>query len=177
MGQTNYLAYSIACFTLGTTAYFGTGIDDNAVYYNNFSSFDPINGSMVLTAFGGTNRYNASAFAISGRGYMGTGYDSWVTNDWWEYTPQSFSVTENNFENLISVFPNPTSTGIITVIASEAKQSHKIEIYDTTGKKVFETTADRGLSTKLDLSFLQTGVYYLHFTSEGKIIVKKFVKI
>ena len=105
---------------------------------------------------------------------MGTGYDSWVTQDWWEYTPQNFSVEENNSEIQISLYPS-IATDMLTVIASEAKQSH-LEIFNSAGEKVFQSVTCNQQSV-INISSLSKGIYFLKSSGEEKSVVKKFIKM
>lgn len=80
-------------FSIGNKGYIGTGVDTNGtygVYYRDFWEYDPISDTWAQKSdFGGIERINAVAFAISNKGYVGTGWDSNGTylNDFWEYNP------------------------------------------------------------------------------------------
>lgn len=175
MGMTNIPAYGMAACVVGnTTAFFGTGVDDNSTYYSAFTQWDPVNDTIALTLFGGTARYNAVSFSIGNSVFIGTGYDSWVTNDLWEYTT-TVSVAENNFNNEISLFPNPAFNSMQVAVSS--RQGMRLEIFDVHGKKVGNRQSSISNKTTIDISFLDKGVYYLKISSEGKTAVKKFVKM
>jgi hypothetical protein len=54
-----------------------------------FFEYDPSTNAWTQKAdFGGTGRYYAIGFSISGKGYLGTGYTSGgFVKDFWEFTP------------------------------------------------------------------------------------------
>lgn len=78
-------------FSIGNKGYFGTGIDDAALVYNDFWEYDPALNIWTQKAnFGGVARDNAVGFSIGSKGYIGTGNPS-ITftylKDFWEYDP------------------------------------------------------------------------------------------
>ncbi len=93
-------------FVIDGKAYVGTGFDgDN--YLNDFYVFDPdvIDPEAdpdvdhpgewsAIKPFEGTARFGAVAFAIGGKGYVGTGYDGSYKMDFWEYDPSTDDWTE-----------------------------------------------------------------------------------
>jgi N-acetylneuraminic acid mutarotase len=90
-GQLNGPARSEAVgFTLGDTAYLGTGWDGLNTRYRDFWKYDAKNDVWKQVAYMpvGTERSSAIAFGASGKGYVGTGYDGFsYLNDFYEYDP------------------------------------------------------------------------------------------
>lgn len=80
-------------------------------------------------------------------------------------------VPENTIEGF-SYFPNPV-TNEINLNAKSAID--EVTIYNLLGQKVF---SEKPNSTRkvIDMSFLQTGLYVMHITSEGKSASYKIVK-
>ena len=78
------------------------------------------------------------------------------------YTPQSNSVEPST--EIAPIFPNPTND-IINLNISEPTH---IELYDILGNKLFEK-----FSTRLDLSDLSPGVYYIKYSGQTKMVVKE----
>lgn len=80
-------------FSIGNKGYLGTGFnaDLQDEELNDFWEFNPEapRGQQWTRKadFGGSARYNAVGFAISGKGYIGTGYDGNWLKDFWEYDP------------------------------------------------------------------------------------------
>ncbi len=101
-----------------------------------------------------------------------TGFD---TFDWWSSTHyySEYDIllnnSENDLQNPISIFPNPSSDFInINGIEDEVR----IIIYNLTGKKVLETSA----KNNIDVSSLNKGVYIVNVKSSTLNKNMKLVK-
>ena len=174
MGMTNIPAYGMAVCVVGnSTAFFGTGIDDNSMYYTNFSQWDPVNDTMALAPFGGTARWNAVSFSIGSSVFLGTGFDSWVTNDLWEYTT-TVGVNENNPNLSIEIISNPIRDKL--QFSVDNLQNGWMEVYSVKGEKIYKSSI-RKAQEEINVSEYQKGIYFLKISSEGKSAVKKFVKL
>ncbi len=79
----------------------------------------------------------------------------------------SGGINENNTEDNIIVFPNPSS-GIFTFIQNDHKEA-SIEIYDAYGKTIYQSPMNSG---KLEIDFrdYSTGIYFYRVISSDKII-------
>ncbi len=75
-------------------------------------------------------------------------------------------------ENMISVFPNP-STGKFYLKAEPLKKS-EIKIYNSTGNIVYESYLPTG-KTEIDISDLPRGLYFIIMNSEEIITAKKII--
>lgn len=148
-GMTNYLAYAMSAAVLQNYAFYGTGIDDNAVYYNNFSRYDPSSGSSGEIAFLGTNRHSAVAFSSASSVFIGTGMDGWYTQDLWEYTP---------------VLSIPDQLTQISFPAS-------LKVYDLNGRLMIHTIVN---SSDLTIPFrdLPCGVYIISVNGKSQKHIK-----
>ncbi len=160
LGMTNYMAYSVAHCAIQNYAFYGTGIDDNAQYYNNFSSFDLSNGSMGLTPFGGSIRYNAISCAVGFSVFMGTGFDGWYTQDWWEYAT-TLGEKNQDLKFKVECFPNPATDKLN--IETSAKE---VFIFDVLGNLILSEKII-GEKTVLDISGLQPGIYFIRTKDLG----------
>lgn len=69
-----------------------------------------------------------------------------------------------------SFYPNPTNQGV-TIIYQEQQKDQSINIYDVTGDIVFSTIASDS-PYFIDLSNLDSGIYYLQFQYQLKKLVK-----
>jgi N-acetylneuraminic acid mutarotase len=69
--------------------YTGAGEDTNFLLQNDFWKYDPITDTWIQVAnFPGAPRKHATAFALSGKGYAGTGLtDTGLVKDFWQYDP------------------------------------------------------------------------------------------
>jgi hypothetical protein len=78
------------------------------------------------------------------------------------------AVSENS-EWMIS--PNPTEDFLLIEMENTPAE---ISVYDLTGKEVFKTFSANG-KTKIDVSGLPHGMYFVRVNANGKFSVKKFV--
>lgn len=88
---------------------------------------------------------------------------------------QTFNETLS-IENQISVaefsmYPNPTSTGFVTITSSN-NEAIQAQVFDVLGKQVISNTIS---NNKLDVSSLNTGIYIVKLTQNNAIITKKLV--
>ncbi|MGC4039281.1 MAG: T9SS type A sorting domain-containing protein [Flavobacterium sp.] len=76
----------------------------------------------------------------------------------------------------ISLSPNPTSS-ILNVSSNAAIQSANFKIFNSLGQEIQlkpSNTTDNQVS--IDVSGLQSGIYYVAFKKDSKTITKKFIK-
>ena len=92
-----------------------------------------------------------------------------------QYSPEidfvfsSTSISQNNLDSKVSVFPNPTN-GIIHIDNSIFKgRSYDTYLYDQFGKLVLKSKNN----TELDLSAFENGVYFITIISETGTVSKK----
>ncbi len=131
------------------------------------------NKEYILTDFTFTNPYS----------------DAWTENVFptedGEYSLLHFSTTgilDENVINDISIYPNP-STGIITIGNLTAFENFSsLEITDIAGKTVFQTCPYEakqvcldGSKIEIDLSWLETGVYFINLSGKDLKYVNKIV--
>ncbi|MBI3501612.1 MAG: T9SS type A sorting domain-containing protein [Bacteroidetes bacterium] len=81
------------------------------------------------------------------------------------------AVEENNFENEITVYPNPTSGNF--EVRSEKLEVRNIEIYNVMGEKMYSSTVNRKQET-VNLS-ASNGIYFLQLKTENGIVNKKLI--
>ena len=84
----------------------------------------------------------------------------------------SLATDQFNLNNLITLYPNPTKD-IINIDKGNLLIS-KILIFDILGKKILE---EYKVSSKLDVSHLDKGIYMIEIHSEYKIFKSKFIKM
>lgn len=73
----------------------------------------------------------------------------------------------------VNIFPNPTSD-VLNFDMSDMTEVSQIQIIDLMGK-VIRTNFDLNQKS-INVSSLQTGVYFIKFTTNNQIITKKFIK-
>jgi hypothetical protein len=77
----------------------------------------------------------------------------------------------------LAIYPNPAKDYINIKCLQFANNSGMITILDLTGKQLFESQIKAGESYKqVDISRLQSGVYFCRLTINDQIITKKIIK-
>ena len=71
----------------------------------------------------------------------------------------------------LKVYPNPVSNGTM-FIESDSNAERTVAVFDVLGKQVLNTTTS---TNAINVSQLNTGVYIVRITEEGKIATKKLV--
>lgn len=105
-------------FSLEGNGYVGTGYSDDVdpEELADFWEYNPSSNTWTQKAdFAGGARYSAIGFALSGRGYIGTGYDGNYLKDIWAYDPASDSWTQS-----ISIFGSKRESASVFVIEGKA---------------------------------------------------------
>ncbi len=75
----------------------------------------------------------------------------------------------------VSLFPNPTNGQINLVVAARAGEIVTVEIFDVTGRRVSEEKYTGSVNEMLDLSGLQSGVYWFRVSSGNSVVTQKVV--
>lgn len=107
-------------FTLNGKGYVGTGYNiEKDEELNDFWEFDPAapegNQWRQVADFIGTARYNAVAFAVNGKGYVGTGYDGNWLKDFFEYDPET-----DTWEQIVSLGGSKREDAVAFVVGDRA---------------------------------------------------------
>jgi hypothetical protein len=89
---------------------------------------------------------------------------------WATVTPTTLST--NNFDTIdFGMYPNPTSTGKVTITTSNSGNV-TANVYDVLGKEVINRTVE---NNTLDVSNLNAGLYIVKLTQNGNSVTKKLV--
>lgn len=75
----------------------------------------------------------------------------------------------------IKIYPNPAQNFIIIEYYNTNNQQVKIEIGNILGKNVIQTTSNNQ-QTRINITQLKKGVYFIHIKSGEKSYTKKFIK-
>ena len=133
---------------------------------------------LTLDILGGTRDTNfdagAEEFGANGTNLPYTAADVDVTVGFGAAYQGALSITtQEPKDHGISLFPVPTSDGILT-ISSRYKPLNTIEIYSVEGKHLLAADGKSKQATQIDISNLQTGIYFIKLKDigTGKIIVK-----
>ena len=81
-------------------------------------------------------------------------------------------ITEQPTQNILSVYPNPTSDYV--VVRSESPMT-QIKVFDISGKLYVSDKSSAGMF-RLNLSNVPAGVYFLQVKTNGQVITKRIVK-
>lgn len=87
----------------------------------------------------------------------------------WTDVTGTLSISENDIAGL-NVYPNPANN--VLFIETELNEVKNIAIYDLLGKQVLNTTT---ASTEVNVSNLNSGLYIVKITENGKTATKKLV--
>jgi Secretion system C-terminal sorting domain len=90
-------------------------------------------------------------------------------------TPQTtLSITDNSLDNLVVLFPNPAKD-IINISLANTLNTATTNIYDVTGKLILNKNLNSAES-QIDISQLQTGIYFIKIKTENASTTKRFIK-
>ena len=91
----------------------------------------------------------------------------------WEWLPSSFGLG-NLQKEIISIFPNPT-TGELRIENGELR-IRSVEVFDVYGRKLQSKIVNLKSEIVLDISHLNSGIYFVKISTEQGEIVKKIIK-
>ena len=98
---------------------------------------------------------------------------SWVVIS--DDTPGDFAqgtLSNVNFNTVkFSMFPNPTSTGFVT-ITSNNSDNIQAQVFDVLGKQVLNNTIS---NNRLNVSSLNAGLYIVKLTQNNASVTKKLI--
>lgn len=92
--------------------------------------------------------------------------DDFNFHDWWE------GINEIQNDNLISIFPNPTSDAI-KIHRTKVSDNQKVQILDYTGQVFYDNS--NFLGEAIDTRQLTNGIYLLQYSDTKNLSIKKFV--
>lgn len=99
---------------------------------------------------------------------------------WYNLIKNQLSTTalsnETFLENQFSIYPNPNK-GSFTIEFKELVNSFSVEIFDITGKTIYENNYDQSsnLLQLINLDNVTSGVYFINVKSDKGLVTKKLV--
>ena len=99
---------------------------------------------------------------------------------WYNFIKTQFSTTalanETFLENQFSIYPNPNK-GSFTIEFKELANSFSVEVYDVTGKTIYENNYEQSsnLIQVVDLDNPTSGIYFINIKSDKGIVTKKLI--
>lgn len=120
--------------------------------------------------------YNASRIAAADLYGANSNELKQVGEAWWAVGigDRSAAVSENEFNNNISVYPNPTIDKIFTINVG-LSEATTFEIYNILGKKIRNSVSLEEGQNTINVSEVQAGIYLLKFNVNGKSFSKKLI--
>jgi len=80
---------------------------------------------------------------------------------------------DNSLLNQLEIFPNPSTNGVFEIKGIANEHINQIIVVDVLGKMVFSEL--NFLSSTIDLSLLNSGIYYLQINTAESTILKKII--
>lgn len=115
----------------------------------------------------------------AGSSYLAFRY--YTTNNWLDVKFDNLFVTsfstaslkENVKDEQIKIYPNPANQFVNIDISNDfSNELESITVFDNTGSMVREIETNQ---KSIDVSQFESGIYFLHFTTEQKQIVQKLI--
>ena len=99
-----------------------------------------------------------------------------TTSEWTPVMTASTTTGLHDYGQSFLVYPNPANT-VVYVCVNNDQFSGEIQVCDVYGKTVVETFHETSLpETRIDISGLSAGMYFVRVTTEEGVITKAFVK-
>ena len=165
--------------TLPLTIYFSRF--DTEPTYDNLTIFDLGSGLPIDTISGHYDQASPpdSVTAPSGKMFLIFSTNSSITGKGWEiYYPKkkNTGIAENSVQNKVSVYPNPARDFLFVSTLSGLSGELQLEMNDIRGLQILNFRLAAGTKTsKIDVSALKSGMYFLRITSGCGSVVKKVV--
>lgn len=121
--------------------------------------------SSTFTSPGATYYTNINYVKTGGKECSSAVLDSYISNN---------SIAENSLNNLVKIYPNPSSNKV--VIESEKNNISSVEIVDITGKKL-QVITNTGTVMTMDVTGFLPGTYWLNINTGNVLLTKKLVII
>lgn len=109
-----------------------------------------------------------------------TSFEGASTGDFslaYEDVTEILDVESFDENNSLSIYPNPSSDGLVNILYDTNQSEVNVAIYNINGRKIMERkiNANGFNNMQLNLSHLSSGVYLLKYTSGDYITTKKLI--
>ncbi len=156
-----------ASTTFGNGSNLGTG---------NYVVYDGIVNSVTVTGLLANTTYYAEVFEYNGIGITSNYYTSaTLTGNRTTLANSTTGILAAVESDKISLIPNPNN-GSVEINYSQISNISAIRILNVVGIEVKNIPSNSGSITNLDTTDLESGIYYIHFSSDNKEVVKKMIK-
>ncbi|TBX70663.1 T9SS type A sorting domain-containing protein [Flavobacterium silvisoli] len=126
------------------------------------------------TVLGATTNLLSLAIRQAGNATAGTGnidIDEVRMGDSWAYVTAATLKNNQNSISGLKIYPNPVTKGTL-FIETSANATKSVAIYDVLGKQVLTAST---VDNAVNVSSLNSGVYVIKITEEGKSVTRKLV--
>jgi N-acetylneuraminic acid mutarotase len=156
---------SSSTFVLSSRAYVVFGSDGG--YKDELWEYNPFSDSWNIKAnFPADGRKNAFAFSIGNKGYAGMGKGaSGKRQSFYEYAPL-LPVSIEEYENSISIFPNPAKESFS--ISIEGFENQSIKIFDLSGRLISSQT-NLNSFTNISSELMNSGTYIIQISDQENL--------
>jgi hypothetical protein len=86
----------------------------------------------------------------------------------------NFGIPEQELDNTISVFPNP-STGKFSITNESGNKIHQLMMYNLAGNRIIELTGEDLGKREIDASQFPPGIYFLRIFVKKEVITSKVI--
>lgn len=91
----------------------------------------------------------------------------------------SYGIEENDGEDYMNVYPNPSSDGSFTLVFKGARGKTSMELYSAQGRLIYKQTAypdgTTGYESILQVPESKPGIYFLRISNDDRVLLKKLV--
>jgi N-acetylneuraminic acid mutarotase len=170
-----------SAFSIANYGYMGTGADGSG-FFNTYWQYNvSANTWLQIPDLTGSVRCEPITFTIANKAYVGTGLTDWTsyTNDFWEYTPSWYGISENeNDLPEISLYPNPTSSNLNISFSNFKNVISEISVYDISGKLILQKKVLANQKyISIDCASFARGKYFVRVFGKEKSATKTFIKL
>jgi hypothetical protein len=87
---------------------------------------------------------------------------------------QTTGIKQVKNPDIISVYPNPVTTGKVNVESKSGEIVHLVELIDSKGKTVKSNKSNQ-IKTEIEVTGLRKGLYFLRIHTEKKVLNEKII--
>lgn len=84
-------------------------------------------------------------------------------------------VYQNDLDNSVKIFPNPTNDIINIVISNSEGENNLVELIDVSGRVILQR--NMGIELQLDLNIIPSGLYWISIRQNDQRIFRQVVKV
>ena len=89
----------------------------------------------------------------------------------------TFTQSYNSDENVVDIFPNPTSGNITIKHHDQQNKNQIVFLYNSNGQKIREFNGQRLNSIQFDISDFNAGIYFIKIQTSNNTIIRKVLKL